>query len=127
LARIAGVDIPNNKRSEIGLTYIYGIGRTSANKILKQLNISPDKKVGELTDEEVANIRKILETQYMIEGALRTERMMAIKRLVDIQCYRGLRHRRGLPVRGQRTRTNARTRKGPRKTIANKKKAVATT
>jgi small subunit ribosomal protein S13 len=127
LARIAGVDIPNHKRSEIGLTYIFGIGRTSSNRILKQLNINPNKQVGELTDEEIAGIRKILETQYSIEGALRTERMMNIKRLVDIQCYRGLRHRRGLPVRGQRTRTNARTRKGPRKTIAGKKQATAKT
>ena len=127
MARIAGVDIPNHKRSEIGLTYIFGIGRTSSNRILKQLNINPDKQVGELTDEEIAGIRKILETQYSIEGALRTERMMNIKRLVDIQCYRGLRHRRGLPVRGQRTRTNARTRKGPRKTIAGKKQATAKT
>jgi len=124
LARIAGVDIPNNKRAEVGLTYIYGVGRTSANKILKSLAISPDKRIGELTEDEIANIRKILESQFSVEGTLRTERMMNIKRLIDIQCYRGLRHRRGLPVRGQRTRTNARTRKGPRKTIANKKKAV---
>lgn len=124
MARIAGVDIPNNKRAEVGLTYIYGVGRTSANKILKSLAISPDKRIGELTEDEIANIRKILESQFSVEGTLRTERMMNIKRLIDIQCYRGLRHRRGLPVRGQRTRTNARTRKGPRKTIANKKKAV---
>lgn len=124
MARIAGVDIPNNKRSEIGLTYIYGIGRTSAQKILKKANIDFNKKVADLTDDDLTVIRKIIETEHTVEGALRTERMMSIKRLMEIGAYRGLRHRRGLPVRGQRTRTNARTRKGPRKTIANKKKAV---
>jgi len=124
LARISGVDIPNNKRSEIGLTYIYGIGRTSANKILVAAGIDKNKKVADLTDDELASIRKVIETQFTVEGALRTERMMNIKRLMEIGAYRGLRHRRGLPVHGQRTRTNARTRKGPRKTIANKKKAV---
>ena len=124
MARISGVDIPNNKRSEIGLTYIYGIGRTSANKILVAAGIDKNKKVADLTDDELASIRKVIETQFTVEGALRTERMMNIKRLMEIGAYRGLRHRRGLPVHGQRTRTNARTRKGPRKTIANKKKAV---
>jgi small subunit ribosomal protein S13 len=124
LARIAGVDIPNNKRSEIGLTYLFGIGRTSANKILSMVNIDPNKKIGDLSDEELTSVRRVLDTQFQIEGALRTERMMNIKRLMDIGCYRGLRHRRGLPVRGQRTRTNARTRKGPRKTIAGKRKSL---
>jgi small subunit ribosomal protein S13 len=124
LARISGVDIPNNKRSEIGLTYIYGIGRTTANKILATAGIDKNKKVGDLTDDELANIRKVIESQCTVEGALRTERMMNIKRLMEIGSYRGMRHRRSLPVHGQRTRTNARTRKGPRKTIANKKKAV---
>ncbi len=124
MARIAGVDIPNNKRSEIGLTYIYGIGRTGAKKILKKANIDVNKKVADLTDDDLTSIRKIIETEFTVEGALRTERMMSIKRLMEIGAYRGLRHRRGLPVRGQRTRTNARTRKGPRKTIANKKKAA---
>jgi len=124
LARIAGVDIPNNKQAEIGLTYIFGLGRTSARKVLVEVNISPDKKIGDLTEEEIGAIRRVLESKYQVEGALRTERMMNIRRLIDIGSYRGLRHRRGLPVRGQRTRTNARTRKGPRKTIANKKKAV---
>ncbi|OGJ88099.1 MAG: 30S ribosomal protein S13 [Candidatus Raymondbacteria bacterium RifOxyA12_full_50_37] len=124
MARIAGVDIPNNKQAEIGLTYIFGLGRTSARKVLVEVNISPDKKIGDLTEEEIGAIRRVLESKYQVEGALRTERMMNIRRLIDIGSYRGLRHRRGLPVRGQRTRTNARTRKGPRKTIANKKKAV---
>jgi len=124
VARIAGIDIPNNKRAEIGLTYVYGIGRTSAVSILKKANIDVNKRVADLTEEELTTIRRIIETEYQVEGALRTERMMNIKRLIEIGAYRGLRHRRGLPVRGQRTRTNARTRKGPRKTIANKKKAV---
>lgn len=124
MARISGVDIPNNKRSEIGLTYIYGIGRTSANKILAAAGIDKNKKVADLTDDELASIRKVIENRFTVEGALRTERMMNVKRLMEIGAYRGLRHRRGLPVHGQRTRTNARTRKGPRKTIANKKKAV---
>ena len=124
MARIAGVDIPNNKRAEIGLTYIFGIGRTSAVKILGKANIDVNKRVADLTEDELTNIRRIIETEFQVEGALRTERMMNIKRLIEIGAYRGLRHRRGLPVRGQRTRTNARTRKGPAKTIANKKKAV---
>jgi small subunit ribosomal protein S13 len=124
LARIAGVDIPNNKRSEVGLTYIFGVGKSSARYILDKAKIDPGKRVGELTDEEVAAVRKVIESEFQVEGALRTERMMNIKRLIDIGCYRGMRHRRGMPARGQRTRTNARTRKGPRKTIAGKKKAV---
>jgi small subunit ribosomal protein S13 len=123
LARVAGVDIPNNKRSEIALTYIFGIGKTSSLKILDKANIARDKKVAELSEEELDKIRKIIDTEYSIEGSLRANIRMNIKRLMDIGCYRGLRHRRGLPARGQRTRTNARTRKGPRKTIAGKKKA----
>jgi small subunit ribosomal protein S13 len=125
VARIAGIDLPKNKRAEIGLTYIYGIGRTSAQKILTSAGISYDKRVSELTDDEVAKIRSIITSDYKVEGACRTETQMNIKRLMDINCYRGLRHRKGLPVRGQRTRTNARTRKGKRKTVAGKKKAVA--
>lgn len=125
MARIAGIDLPKNKRAEIGLTYIYGIGRTSAQKILTSAGISYDKRVSELTDDEVAKIRSIITSDYKVEGACRTETQMNIKRLMDINCYRGLRHRKGLPVRGQRTRTNARTRKGKRKTVAGKKKAVA--
>jgi small subunit ribosomal protein S13 len=123
LARVAGVDIPNNKRSEIALTYIFGIGKSSSLKILDKANIARDKKVAELSEEELDKIRKIIDTEYSIEGSLRANIRMNIKRLMDIGCYRGLRHRRGLPARGQRTRTNARTRKGPRKTIAGKKKA----
>ncbi len=122
MARIAGVDLPNNKRVVIALTYIYGIGRTTSEKIIKEAGISPDKRVYELTDEEIAKLRNIIEKNYKIEGELRTEVSMNIKRLIDIGSYRGLRHRRGLPVRGQRTRTNARTRKGKRKTVAGKKK-----
>lgn len=125
MARIAGIDLPKNKRAEIGLTYIYGIGRTSAQKILTSAGISYNKRVSELTDDEVAKIRSIITSDYKVEGACRTETQMNIKRLMDINCYRGLRHRKGLPVRGQRTRTNARTRKGKRKTVAGKKKAVA--
>lgn len=125
MARIAGIDLPKNKRSEIGLTYIYGIGRSSAQKILNQAGISYDKRIGELTDDEIAKIRSIITSDYKVEGAARTEVQLNIKRLMDINCYRGLRHRKGLPVRGQRTRTNARTRKGKRKTVAGKKKAVA--
>jgi small subunit ribosomal protein S13 len=125
LARLAGTDIPNNKRVEVALTYIYGVGRPSSRKILLAAGISFDKRVKDLTPEELGKIRAELESKYTVEGALRTERMMAVKRLVDISCYRGVRHRRGLPVRGQRTRTNARTRKGPRKTVANKKNAPA--
>jgi small subunit ribosomal protein S13 len=125
LARIAGTDIPNNKRVEIALTYIYGVGNSISRKILLSTGISYDKRVKDLTPEELGKIKGELEAKYTIEGTLRTERMMAVKRLVEIGCYRGMRHRRGLPVRGQRTRTNARTRKGPRKTVANKKIAAA--
>ena len=122
MARIAGVDIPREKRVEIGLTYIFGIGRTSANKILEKTGISPDIRVKDLTEEDVAKIRELIENDYTVEGDLRRNVAMDIKRMVEIGCYRGVRHRKGLPVRGQRTRTNARTRKGPAKTIANKKK-----
>jgi small subunit ribosomal protein S13 len=124
VARIAGVDLPKNKRSEIGLTYIYGIGRSTAQSILDKAKIDYGKKVGELTDEEVASIRSIIQSDVKVEGALRSDVQMNIKRLTDIGCYRGLRHRKGLPVRGQRTRTNARTRKGKRRTVAGKKKAL---
>ncbi len=122
MARIAGVNIPTNKRVEIALTYIYGIGRSSSKKILAEAGVDPNKRVHELTDDEIVRIRKIIEENYKVEGDLRREVAMNIKRLMDIGCYRGLRHRAGLPVRGQRTRTNARTRKGPRKTVAGKKK-----
>lgn len=125
MARIAGVDLPKNKRIEIALTYIFGIGRSSSNKILQQANISPDKKVRELTSEEVNTLRKIIENQYKVEGALRQEIAMNIKRLKDIKCYRGIRHIRGLPVRGQRTHTNARTRKGRKQRIGEKRKKRA--
>ena len=125
MARIAGVDLPKNKRSEIGLTYIFGIGNTSARHILDAAGIEYGKKVGDLSDEEVARIRSIITSDYKVEGALRSEVQMNIKRLMDINCFRGLRHRKGLPVRGQRTRTNARSRKGKRKTVAGKKKAAA--
>jgi small subunit ribosomal protein S13 len=124
LARIAGVDLPKNKRAEIGLTYIYGIGRTTAQEILGKANVDVNKRVGELNDEEVSAIRAIIQADYKVEGAMRSEVQMNIKRLMDIGCYRGLRHRKGLPARGQRTRTNARTRKGKRKTVAGKKKAL---
>ena len=124
MARIAGVDIPDNKRGEIGLTYIFGIGRRSAQKILAQANVSLDKKVKDWNDEESNHIRSIIAEQFRIEGSLKSEIQLSIKRLMDIGCYRGLRHRRGLPVRGQTTKNNARTRKGKRKTVANKKKAV---
>ena len=124
MARIAGVDLPPKKRSEIGLTYIYGIGRTRAKSILHRCNISPDKKIADLTEEEVNNIRLLLEQEGSVEGDLRKEISLNIKRLMEMGSYRGLRHRRSLPARGQRTHTNARTRKGPRKgTVANKKKA----
>lgn len=123
MARVAGVDIPNNKRSEIALTYIFGIGRSSARKICTKAGIDFYKKVSDLSEEELDKVRKIIDGEFTIEGNLRTNVRMNVKRLMDIGCYRGLRHRRGLPVRGQRTRTNARTRKGPRKTIAGKKKA----
>lgn len=121
MARIAGVDIPREKRVEISLTYIYGIGRTLSNKILKKVNINPDTRVKDLTDEQVNDIRKEI-TNYTVEGDLRREIALDIKRLREIGCYRGLRHRRGLPVRGQRTKTNARTRKGPRKVVSRSKK-----
>ena len=122
MARIAGVDIPNNKRVEIALTYIYGIGRKSANDILAKTGINPDTRAKDLTEEDVAKLRDEIENSYTVEGDLRREVSMNIKRMVEINCYRGIRHRKGLPVRGQRTKTNARTRKGPAKTIANKKK-----
>ena len=122
MARIAGIDLPREKRIEIGLTYIYGIGRKSANDILKAANVNPDKRVKDLTEAEEAALRDVIDKHYTIEGDLRREVAMNIKRLTEIGCYRGVRHRRGLPVRGQRTKTNARTRKGPKKTIANKKK-----
>lgn len=122
MARIAGVDIPREKRIEIALTYIYGIGRSLSNKILSEAGISPDKRTNALTDEEIAKIRDIIERSYKVEGDLRKEVSINIKRLMDIGCYRGLRHRRGLPVRGQRTRTNSRTRKGPRKSQMKRKK-----
>ena len=122
MARIAGVDIPNAKRVEIGLTYIYGIGRTTSNKILEKTGIDPDTRCKDLTEEDVAKLRDEIENNHLVEGELRREIAMDIKRLVEIGCYRGVRHRKGLPVRGQRTKTNARTRKGPAKTIANKKK-----
>jgi small subunit ribosomal protein S13 len=122
VTRLAGVDIPNNKRTEIALTYIYGLGRKSAVDICKKANVDGGKKAGDLTDDEIGKLRRAIESGYQVEGDLRAQVGMNIKRLVDIQCYRGLRHRKGLPVRGQRTKTNARTRKGPRKTMANKKK-----
>ena len=122
MARIAGVDLPREKRAEIGLAYIYGIGRPRAKLILEQTGVSPDTKIKDLTEEEVSRLREIIEKEYKVEGELRREVAQNIKRLVDIGCYRGIRHRRGLPVRGQRTRTNARTRKGPKKTVAKKKK-----
>lgn len=125
MARIAGVDLPRDKRIEVGLTYIYGIGNPSAREILAKTGINPDTRVNKLTEEEVAKLRSVIENDFKVEGALRSEVSMNIKRLIDIGCYRGLRHRRGLPVRGQRTKTNARTRKGPRKTVAGKKKAIA--
>lgn len=122
MARIAGVDIPNAKRVEIALTYIYGIGRTSAGKILEKTGINPDTRAKDLTEAEVAKLREEIEENYKVEGDLRRDVALDIKRMVEINCYRGIRHRKGLPVRGQRTKTNARTRKGPAKTIANKKK-----
>ena len=125
MARIAGVDLPKNKRSEIGLTYIYGIGRTTSQKILAKAGIDLNKKIGDLNDDEVSKIRTIIQADYKTEGAMRSEMQMNIKRLMDIGSYRGLRHRKGLPVRGQRTRTNSRTRKGKRKTVAGKKKVLA--
>jgi len=124
MARIAGIDLPKNKRGEIGLTYIFGIGRSTAQYILTKAGIDFDKKVNQWNDEEQAAIRNIINTEFKVEGALRSEVSMSIKRLLDIACYRGLRHRKGLPVRGQRTKTNSRTRKGKRKTVAGKKKAA---
>jgi small subunit ribosomal protein S13 len=124
MARFSGVDIPDQKRGEIGLTYIYGIGRRSAQDILTKAEIDWDKKVGEWTDEESNRIRSIISEEFKVEGVLKSEVQLSIKRLLDIGCYRGLRHRRGLPVRGQKTKNNARTRKGKRKTVANKKKAT---
>ena len=122
MARIAGIDMPREKRIEIGLTYIYGIGRTSAQKILEMTGINPDIRVKDLTEDQEAALRDVIDKHFTIEGDLRREVALNIKRLTEIGCYRGVRHRRGLPVRGQRTKTNARTRKGPKKTIANKKK-----
>jgi len=122
MARIAGVDLPRDKRVEIGLTYIYGIGRASSNKILAEANVNPDTRVRELTDDEVKRLSEIIAHGYMVEGDLRREVALNIKRLQEIGCYRGIRHRKGLPVRGQKTKTNARTRKGPRRTVAGKKK-----
>ena len=122
MARIAGVDLPREKRVEIGLTYIYGVGRSSSNRILKEAGISPDTRVRDLTEDEATRIRNIIESSQVVEGDLRREVALNIKRLVEIGCYRGIRHRRSLPVRGQRTRTNARTRKGKARTVANKKK-----
>jgi small subunit ribosomal protein S13 len=124
MARIAGVDIPDNKRGEIGLTYIFGIGRSSARQILTKAGISFDKRAGEWNDEESTAIRNIIAEEFRTEGVLKSEVQLNIKRLMDIGCYRGLRHRKGLPVRGQKTKNNARTRKGKRKTVANKKKAT---
>ena len=122
MARISGVDLPREKRVEIGLTYIYGIGRTSADKILKTAGVNPDTRVRDLTDDEVRRISEVINADYMVEGDLRREIAMNIKRLQEIGCYRGIRHRKSLPVRGQKTKTNARTRKGPKRTVANKKK-----
>jgi small subunit ribosomal protein S13 len=124
MARISGIDLPKNKRGEIGLTYIFGIGRASAQKILTEAEVSFDKKVNEWNDDELTKIRTIINDQFKVEGALRSETQLNIKRLMDIGCYRGVRHRSGLPVRGQRTKNNCRTRKGKRKTVANKKKVT---
>src|SRR5690554_2559731 len=124
MARIAGVDIPDKKRGEIGLTYIYGIGRSSARKILEKAGIDYDKKVADWNDEESGAIRSIIASEFKVEGALKSEVQLSIKRLMDIACYRGIRHRKGLPLRGQKTKNNSRTRKGKRKTVANKKKAT---
>lgn len=123
MARIAGVELPRDKRIEVALTYIFGIGPTSAKRILKDTGVDPDIRVNKLTEEDVIKLRSMIENQYKVEGSLRSEVAMNIKRLIDIGSYRGLRHRRGLPVRGQRTKTNARTRKGPKRTVAGKKRA----
>ncbi|MBI5808745.1 MAG: 30S ribosomal protein S13 [Ignavibacteriales bacterium] len=125
MARLAGIDLPKNKKAYIGLTYIFGIGVSSALDILEKAEVNPEKKISELTEEELAKIRSIMTNEYKVEGALRSEIQQNIKRLMDIGTYRGIRHRRGLPVRGQRTRTNSRTRKGKRKTVAGKKKVAA--
>ena len=122
MARIAGVDLPRDKRVEIGLTYIYGIGRKTSNAILTKTGVNPDTRVRDLTEDEVGAIRKVIDSEYQVEGDLRRETSLNIKRLMEIGCYRGIRHRRGLPVRGQGTKTNARTRKGPKKTVGRKKK-----
>ena len=122
MARISGVDLPREKRVEVGLTYIYGIGRSSSSRILATANVNPDTRVRDLTDEEVARVRDVIDETQTVEGDLRREVALNIKRLQEIGCYRGIRHRKGLPVRGQKTKTNARTRKGPRRTVANKKK-----
>lgn len=124
MARIAGVDLPKGKRGVIGLTYVYGIGKTTSAAILEKAGVDQDKKVKDWSDDEIVNIRRIIGDEYKVEGALRSEIQLNIKRLMDIGCYRGLRHRRGLPLRGQRTRTNARTRKGKKRTVAGKKKAT---
>lgn len=124
MARIAGIDLPRNKRGVIGLTYIYGVGRSRAQEILEKAEVSEDTRVQDWTDDNIREISRIVNNDYKVEGELRSEVQLSIKRLMDIACYRGLRHRKGLPVRGQRTRTNARTRKGRRKTVANKKKAT---
>lgn len=123
MARIAGIDLPKNKKAYIGLTYIYGIGQTTSKDILEKAKVEPEKKISELTEQEIAEIRAIMTSEYKVEGALRSEVQQNIKRLMDIGCYRGLRHRRGLPARGQRTKTNSRTRKGKRRTVAGKKKS----
>ena len=127
MARIAGVNLPNQKRLEVGLTYIYGIGPSTSRKVIAALGMSPDQKIRDLTDDEVLRIRQIVDADLTVEGDLRRERSQDIKRLMEIGCYRGLRHRRGLPVRGQRTKTNARTRKGPKKTVGRGKKAAQKT
>ncbi len=123
MARIAGVDLPRNKRIEVGLTYIYGIGHSTARNILAETGVDGDVRVYQLSDDDVNKLRRVIENHYKVEGSLRTENSMNVKRLMDIGCYRGMRHRRNLPVRGQRTHTNARTRKGPRRAVAGKKKA----
>ena len=122
MARISGVDLPREKRVEIGLTYVYGIGRVSAKRILQQANVDPDTRCRDLTDEEVGRIRDVIDENYLVEGDLKREVALNIKKLQEMGCYRGIRHRKGLPVRGQKTKTNARTRKGPKRTVANKKK-----
>ena len=122
MARISGVDLPREKRVEIGLTYIYGIGRTSSKRILEKAGVDPDIRCKDLSDEDVAKLREVIDDTIVVEGDLRREKALNIKRLQEIGCYRGIRHRRGLPVRGQKTKTNARTRKGPKRTVANKKK-----